>query len=453
MTILPANDTMPSLQKIGKNDIFYFGVNYMVNKTILDSGLVIISEYKPEFPSFSLSYSTRSGSRAENIETNGFHHFVEHMMFKGSQKYNLKKIADISDRLGGRLNAFTGKEVTQYYIKAIDGKLKESFDLLTDIVINSTFPKQEFLKEKNVVLQEINESDDDPDTFAFERFYENVFGDNGIAYPITGKAEGVAAFTYEATYDFYKKTYAPHNLLLSAVGSVQHEKLVAMAEQAFARFPAQKPGDFDFTAPQFNYKTFAKKNPSLNQLYAIIGFAGIPTDSPLKYEIMIMNDILGSGMSSRLFQGIREEKGLAYTVSSFVDTYLECGIHIIYAIIEPQKVSQYLKAVKEEIENLKKNGITKDELERAKDHIKSSVILGLEGNVSKMRFNVNQEFFLKRELETREIVDNINKVTGENINHLFKDFLNLQETAVFLYGNIREKKFTDNFVLNGFSFL
>ncbi|MCK5057190.1 MAG: insulinase family protein [Candidatus Aminicenantes bacterium] len=425
----------------------------MVKKTLLDSGLVVISEYRPEFPSFSLSYSLRSGSRAEDKKKNGIHHFIEHMMFKGSETYSAKKIADISDRLGGRLNAFTGKEITQYYIKVIDEKLKESFDLLTDIVMNARFPGDEFLKEKNVVLQEINESEDDPDTFAFERFYESVFLNNGVGFPITGNEDSVAGFDREMVYDFYKKNYVPGKLLLSAVGSIDHDELVELANRAFAAFPRKSPEDFSFSKPRFNFKSFIKRNSSLKQLYVIIGFEGIHTASPLKYRFMIMNDILGSGMSSRLFQKIREEKGLAYTVNSFVDTYLECGIHLVYAIIEPGKSAEYLTAVKEEIIMLKEGGITEEELNRAKDHIKSSVVLGLEGNVSKMRFNVNQEFFLKRELQVEEIIENIEKVTRDDINRLCEIFLNLQETSVFFYGNIPEREFLSKPGLNAFDFL
>lgn len=425
----------------------------MVEKTVLDSGLVIISEYRPEFPSFALSYSLRSGARAEEISNNGIHHFIEHMMFKGSAKYDAKKIADVSDRLGGRLNAFTGKEVTQYYIKAIDGKLPESFDLLTDIVMKSAFPGDEFLKEKSVILQEIKESDDDPDTYAFEKFYESVYTGNGIGLPIPGKENSVSGFDREMVFDFYKKNYTPAKLLLAAVGSVNHADLVELANSAFAGFPPQQPENFSFSEPRFNARSFIKRNASLNQLYVIIGFKAVPAASLLKYKFMVMNDILGSGMSSRLFQKIREEKGLAYTVNSFVDAYLECGIQLLYAIIEPNKAEEYLKAVKDEIVKLKKDGITKDELNRAKDHIKSSVILGLEGNVSKMRFNVNQEFFLKRELQTKEIIENINKLTAADINRLFKDFLDLQEAAIFFYGNIKRKKFSADSVLNGFDFL
>ncbi len=411
----------------------------MVKKTVLDSGLVIISEYRPQFPSFALSYSIRSGSRAENRENNGIHHFIEHMMFKGSEKYDLKQIAAISDRLGGGLNAFTGKEITQLYIKTIDGKLRESFDLLTGMVLNSTFPEGEFLKEKGVVLQEIKEAEDDPDTHIFETFYERVFADNGLAFPITGKEDQVSGFSRKGVFDFYKQSYIPANLLLALVGDVQHEELVDLAARAFAGFPRQKPGDFSFKEPGFCCRSFVKRNASLKQLYVVIGFEGISTVSPLKYQFMIMNDILGSGMSSRLFQAVREDRGLAYTINSFSDAYLGCGIQFIYGIIEPRKLDEYLKAVKEEILRLCQEGIMDQELIRAKDHMKSSILLSLESNVPKMRFNVNQEFFLNRELTIEEIAAEIDRVTSADIDRLCRDYLNLAEAAIFVYGDIPEE--------------
>jgi len=408
----------------------------MVERTVLDSGLVVISEFQPHSPSFSLSYSLRTGSRNESLSSIGIHHFVEHMIFKGSHQYDMKAIADISDRLGGSLNAFTGKEITQYYIKAVDGKLKESFDLLTDIVMNSVFLTGEFDKEKGVLLQEIKESDDDPDTFVFERFYESVFGRNGLAYPIGGKEEQVAAFTRDMVYDFYRKTYTPPNLLLAAVGNVQHRELVELAKQAFAAFPQQEPGRFDFQAPDFHWGSFSGRNKSLKQLYTVIGFAGVATASPVRYEFMIMNDILGGGMSSRLFQSMREEKGLAYTVNSFLDAYLECGIHLVYAILDPAHLDEYLAGVKAEIFRLQQEGISKVDLERACDHTKASILLSLESNTAKMRFNVNQDFFFGRELTVEEIIRDIDRLTVADINRVCRDYLDWQKATLFLYGDL-----------------
>jgi predicted Zn-dependent peptidase len=410
----------------------------MVKKTVLDSGLVIISEYIPAFPSFALSYSVRGGSRAETLDNNGIHHFIEHMMFKGTSKNNLKQIADISDRLGGQLNAFTSKEMTQYYIKAIDEKLEESFELLTDIVMNSTFPKEEFLKEQSVVTQEIKESEDNPDTHSFETLYEDVYKNNGLGYPIGGKENSVSNFRRDMVYDFYKKSYTPDNLVLAAVGNINHQQLVQLAADAFKHFPSRDPKDFAFQPPEFHAKTFIKKNPSLKQIYVIIGFEGLSSVSPLRHQFSIMNDILGGGMSSRLFQKIREEKGLTYTVNTFFDTYLDCGIHLIYSIVEKEKFDEYLEAVKTEILRLKREGITEQELNRSRDHIKASVILGMESNVSRMRFHVNQEVNLKREVTIEEIVESIDKTTVDDINRLFQEYLNLEKSAVFLYGDVAD---------------
>lgn len=412
----------------------------MVEKTVLDSGLVVISEYIPAFPSFALSYSIRGGSRVENEKNNGIHHFIEHMLFKGTSKYDLRQIADISDRLGGRLNAYTSKEITQFYIKAIDEKLDESFELLTDIVMNSTFPKEEFIKEKSVVVQEIKESEDSPETNAFETFYEDIYKQNGLGYPIGGKEKRVAAFEREMVYDFYKSNYTPDNLLLTAVGNVTHAQLVRLADNFFKKFPARSPRDFAFPVPTLFVNNFYKKNESLNQLYVILGFESLSSVSPLRNRFSIMNDILGGGMSSRLFQEIREEKGLAYTVSSFSDSYLDCGLHLIYSIIDKEKIDEYLDAVKAEIRHLKQKGITQEELDRSRDHMKASVILGLESNVNRMRLHISNELSLKREVTIEEIVDDINRATVEDINRLFHDYMDLDNMTVFFYGDVAEKR-------------
>jgi predicted Zn-dependent peptidase len=406
---------------------------------VLDSGLVVISEYIPAFPSFALSYTVRGGARAENEVNNGIHHCIEHMLFKGTPKYDLKQIADISDRLGGRLNAFTSKEITQYYVKTIDEKLKESFELLTEMVMKSIFPEDEFLKERSVLVQEIKEAEDNPEIHAFETLYEDIYKNNGLGYPIGGKEACVSNFRRDMVYDFYKKNYMPDNLLLAAVGNVKHDQLVQLAADAFKHLPSQSPRDFAFPSPIYHTRTFGKMNKSLKQVYAIMGFEGLASVSPERHWFSLMNDILGGGMSSRLFQEIREEKGLAYTVNSFSDNYLDTGLHIIYSVVDKEKTEEYLEAVRAEILRLKEKGISEDELKRARDHMKASVILGLENTVSRMRFHVNNELNLKREMTIEEIVEKINKAAVDDINRLVQDYLDLEKAAIFLYGDVEEE--------------
>lgn len=411
----------------------------MIEKTVLDSGLVVLSENIPVFPSFSLSFTLRNGSRAETTETNGIHHLIEHMVFKGSKNYNLKQIADISDRLGGQLNAFTSKEITQYYIKAIDEKLNDSFALLTDMVFESTFPQDEYIKERNVAVQEIKESEDSPETFAFETFYEDIYKTNGLGFPIAGKADVVAEFDPDMVFNYYKNQYSPDNFVLAAVGKVEHQKLADMAQNFFKHYPKRSPRAFSFEPPVFYPRSFAKSNRSLKQIYVILGFDSMPIISPLRHRFSILSDIVGGGMSSRLFQKIREEHGLAYTVSSFADSYLDCGLHLIYSVVDKEKVPEYLDAVKQEIVLLKKNGITQDELDRSRDHMKSSVLLSMENSVSRMRFHVNNELNLQREITMEEIVEDINRAGVRDFDEIIANELNLEKTALFLYGDISQK--------------
>lgn len=411
----------------------------MVEKTILDCGLVVISEYIKAFPSFALSYTVRSGSRAEIEDNNGIHHCIEHMLFKGSSKYNLKQIADISDRLGGRLNAFTSKEITQYHTKAIVEKLTESFDLLTDIVINSIFLPDEFAKEINVLVQEIKEAEDSPDTNAFETLYENIYQNNGLGYPIGGKEKRVSSFERDMVYDYYQTHYSPDNLLLACVGNIEHNQLVQLAADAFKHFPSRKPNDFSFPIPSYTARSFNKKNKSLKQVYAIIAFEAPSAISSLRHRFSIMNDILGGGVSSRLFQKIREEKGLAYTVNSFTDTYLDSGLQMIYSIVDKKKIDEYLEAAKIEILHLKEKGITRDELDRSRDHMKASVLLSLESSTSRMRFHVNNELNLKRESTIEEIVDDINRASVDDISRLYQEYIDMSNATVFLYGDIKPR--------------
>jgi predicted Zn-dependent peptidase len=409
----------------------------MVEKTILPCGLTVISENFPQFPSIALSYSLKSGSRAESAAAGGMHHLIEHMLFKGSRRFDLKGIADFSDRLGGHLNAFTGKEITQIYIKSIAEKLADSFALLSDIVFHSTFPEDEFSKEKNVIIQEIREADDNPENNAFETFFERIYADNPLGFPIAGREKQVSRLDRGLVFSYYQEKYAPENFLLSAAGRIRHRELVALAGDFFSSHPRRRPKPFRFPRARFRPKRFSKRNRSLNQCYVLAAVDSISLRSPLLHPFMIMNDILGSGMSSRLFQGIREEKGLAYNISSSVDSFLECGVQIVYAVIEPGREKDYFGALAREIGRLRKHGIGADELDRAKDHLKSAILLGLEDNAAKMRFNASQELYLGREQSVGAVIAEIDSTGVGDINGFCRRYLDLERAALFTYGGGR----------------
>jgi len=408
----------------------------MLEKTIHRTGLTILSYYNPLLPSFALSYTLKQGSRAETKENSGINHFIEHMLFKGTEKYNLKDIAQISDRLGGSLNAYTGKETTQFYIKAIDEKFDSAFNLLSDMVLNSVFPEDEFYKEKNVILQELKESSDNPDSHSFEIFYENFFLDNSLGLPIGGTETSVSLMKRETVYKYYKNHYKPSNLILTVSGNIKHKTILRAVDELFEDFSNNEVLSIDFKQINMNFSPIINIR-DLKQLYVIIGFKGLPSNSPLRYSFMVANDILGSGMSSRLFQKVREEKGLAYTINSFPDSFIEDGILMIHSIIAPENIERYFKAISNELSKLVKNGITDDELERSKDHIKSSAILGLENNTTRMQFLVNQEIYNREKIEIKDIIRKIENLKKENINNIFSSILNFNKNTFLCYGDTK----------------
>lgn len=405
-----------------------------MTRTVLKCGLTVIHEYIPTFPSFSMSYTLKSGSRAEDRSTMGVHHFIEHMLFKGSDKYSLKDIAELSDRMGGSLNAFTGKEITQYFLKALDEQYDMAFDLLSDIILNSTFIEEEFVREKNVIIQELKESEDNPDIYSFELFYEKAYADNGLAWPIGGTEPVVAGFTRDSVYSLYKELYKPSNLILTVCGNIEYERVMQSAEKAFGHFGDAVPSELNYDKPLCSTGSFLKPNENIQQAYLLMGVPGIAAASEDKYGFMIMNDILGAGMSSRLFQRIREELGLAYTISTFPDSFYDTGLQILYAIVESENVERCVEEIMVEIAGLKRDGIDKQELERSKDHIKASILLGLESNSAKMRFFTNQELYHEKSQGIQALIDEINGITVNNVNQIADKYLDTEKMIRFCYG-------------------
>jgi len=408
----------------------------MVKKTVLDCGLTVISEYYPDSPSAALSYTLKKGSRNEDRQDCGLFHFIEHMLFKGGAKYDYKAIAAISDRLGGQLNAFTGKEMTQYYLKVVRDKADQAFDLLSEIVFKSSFPADELEKERGVIIQEVRETLDNPDHYAFDLFYEKAFPGSGLALPIGGYEDTVAQLGHERIHSLYREIYHPANFVLASAGALGHEELLGLASGFFRGFPGREPHPFYYRG--FNWQAIQemKPNPSLQQAYVIIAFPGLAGASPEREAFMVLNDALGGGMSSRLFQSIREEKGLAYTINSFHESYFESGVHLVFAVIEPRQIAEYLAAVRAEVELFRDQGLSGEELARSKDHIRASVVLGLESNLARMRYLVNHELYHGAEIPLDELLGRVDAVSLEQLGELARHTLDIPRSSVYVYGNI-----------------
>ena len=406
----------------------------MRKKSLLDSGLTVVSEYRPGFPSLAISLTLKSGAARETPERNGVHHLIEHMMFKGSRHYSMLDIATMTDRLGGHLNAFTGREITQYYLKVLDEQAVPALDLLLDMVFRSTLPKKEVHREREVVLQEIREAEDSPETHAFENFFSRLYGNSGLGLPIAGTCESVSRLKRDFLMDWYTRNYNPANLMVTSVGNMEHVRLLDLVSRRIPDSDAASPSQVLPVPDGFRPGTSALPNPSLQQSYVIVAFPGLCASHPDRYAFSMVNDILGGGMSSRLFQSVREEHGIAYTVSSFHESFQSSGVHLLYAVMEPGQVMPYLEIVAGEIARLKAGGISADEMERARDHLKASLALGLEDNLNRMRFLVNRELFHIREAGVEDILARINEIQSDHLKQILDTNMLSEQAAVFVYG-------------------
>lgn len=408
---------------------------FTVTKTILPCGLTVLTGHNPYFPSFALSYTLRSGSRGETLETNGMHHMAEHMVFKGSKMYNYGRAAGIPGRMCSRVNACTTREMTRYFLTAPAEDLVPAFDLLTDMLMNPTFHEAAFTREKKVIVREIDEAVNNPGDHVFETFYRHFFKDNAIGFPIRGEKNNLLRWTCDDLRDFFRDKYRPENLLLSAAGKVEHRKLSALAEKAFSGFPAMSPPDFSFKTPTLNTGKCFERKRGIQKDRILIGLPGIPISSSRRYRFMVMNNILGGGIGSRLYRKAANMGGSISSVGTFADDYYDMGLHMIYAEVSPRAIRDYLNVVRDEIHCLKRDGVSGEEVQRAKESLKSTVILDVDNNFAIMKFIANHQLYLKKSMELEEIIAVINEISVDDINRLSSEFLELEKAMVFFYGD------------------
>jgi len=407
----------------------------MIEKTILPCGLTILSEKRSELPSLALSYTIVSGSRDEDHNQAGLHHFIEHMVFKGNPRYPQESIAQISDRMGGHLNAFTAKEITQYYTKAIPEHLETAIDLLSNLVFKAHFPPHEFQKEKEVVIQEIRESRDSPDNQVFDLFYERVYPDSSLGLSITGDEQSLDQLSPNTLKQYYLQQYQPQHAILTAVGSLDHQQLTALAEQFFLSYPASAPSGFkSISLPEFKPGIHQIAQPSLEQVYHLIGMPAPHAAHPHHAAYMLVNELLGGGMSSRLHQRLRESMGLVYSVNSFYENYRDCGLQMIFAVTQSEKLSEYRKAIEVELKTLHRQLPGKEEVDRVRDHLKASTILGLESNVARSRLLTNQWLYQGEFQTLEEMSAEITAIDDKAIAGILEEYFSLDQMAELRYG-------------------
>lgn len=391
------------------------------HKTILHNGTRVVTEKVSNVHSVSLGVYITCGSKDETPETNGLSHFIEHLFFKGTTSRSAKDIAVEIDAIGGELNAFTGREFTYFYARFLDEHLYKVWDLISDILKNSLFDEQEIELERNVILEEIKSFNDSPSDQSLHLLNQCLFEPHPISYPIMGPQDNIKKFTRNDILNFRAQHYNANNLIIGASGNIEHDSMVELASTL--NFTKAKEQRKMSSLSSISAKSRELERNEISQVHIAIGTRTIGYASEEKYPWLILNTLLGSGMSSRLFQRLREKEGLVYEVSSFLELFSETGMFAIYLVTDPKNVSSAVNCVWDEFKKLNKNGLEPDELERAKSHLKGNLLLSLESTTARMVRLLNNEMHLGRYVSTDETIEKIEKVNEQTISSIAQIYL------------------------------
>jgi len=408
-----------------------------IERVRLNNGLRIVTESMPYVRSVSLGIWIGSGSRAERGTENGISHFIEHMVFKGTKNRSAEEIARSVDSVGGGLDAFTSKELVSFNTKVLDEHLPVAFDVLSDLVLNPLFRQEDIEKEKGVILEEIKMEADQPEFVLHEAFINNFWKGHPLGKPILGTKETVKKFTPELVNDFYSRIYSPSNILITAAGNLNHKDIVRLVRDKFEEFSDRGglPSDF---APKAYAPIILKKKDSLEQVHITIGVPAYRLAHELRFPLYVLNTVLGGGMSSRLFQNIREKQGLAYAVYSELNLFSDTGCFTVYAGTAAETAKQVVTSVVQEFRNLKNELIGEDELRRAKDHLKGSLMLSLESTSSRMSNLARQELYFDRFMSLDEMLYSIESVSRFQVQQIAQEFFTGESIALAMLGRLGE---------------
>ena len=412
----------------------------MFIKEYLDNGIPVVMESIKNVRSVAVGIWVKVGSRYETPGKNGISHFLEHMFFKGTKKRSPKDIAVEIDTMGGDLNAFTSRENTAFYIKVLDEYLEKGVDLLSDIFVHSTFPEDELEKEKKIIKEEVKMVEDTPDDYIHDLFNQTIWGHEGLGQPILGRRETIAAFTREDLIHHISKYYGTKDIIISCAGKFQPAKLMELLRE---RFGGLRRGSEPEKGPTPEFKSDIKVyTKDISEAHICIGVPSVSQTSDDRYSLFVLNTLLGGGVSSRLFQEIRENRGLAYSVYSYTSMYLDTGLWGVYAGVSKKRIREVAELIIHEMLSLK-DTLTEDELDKAKRHLKGNMILGLESTNSRMNNIARQEIYFNRYFSPDEISKAVDVVSMKQIRELSERLLAKRSLSVTAYGPLQKD------VLNG----
>lgn len=417
-----------------------------IRRTELSNGLIVLTERMEHIRSVSMGVWVKTGSRDELPEVNGVSHFVEHMVFKGTKSRSAKNIAREVDAIGGNLDAFTSKETICFNIKVLDEHVPKALDVLTDLVMHPLFAPDDIDRECKVILEEIKMDEDNPDMLVHEIFTQSFWKDHPLGKPILGTRDTVRRLDQGTLFDFYGGRFQGGNMIFSAAGNLDHDAFVAMVADKLAYIPApQAAGTLDggpSNRPKVHARIVSKQKKSLEQLQLCLGVPAPAVNDEQRYTAAILNTILGGGMSSRLFQNVREDRGLAYSIFSELSSFRDTGSLCVFAGTSAQNAEQVIRLTVEEFNKLKGQPVPDEELERAKDQLKGNILLSLESSGALMSNLARQEMYFQRFYAVPEILEQVGQVSSEDVMRMAHQLFVPESVALAMLGNLNGLKIT-----------
>lgn len=412
----------------------------MYKKHVLENGLTIIGEEIPYVKSISLGVWINAGSRIEDEEISGVSHFIEHMLFKGTRNRTSKQIASEIDNLGGQINAFTSKECTCYYVKLLDSHIDIGIDVLSDMILNSKFNEDDLDKERSVIIEELKMYEDSPEDLAYDLLTENIYKNDPLGINIIGTEESLNRLNREKLLDYFNKYYVPNNSVIAISGNFNFDEIINKIEE---KFKVWKKRDVNVDIKKAEFKScFLTKNKDIEQVNLAMSLEAVPIESDKEvYALAVINTVFGGSISSRLFQKIREEKGLVYSIYSSQSLYRKCGELGIFASMSNEHLKEVYESIIEEIKIIKKYYLTDQEIKESKEQLKGSYILGLESTSSRM-MSIGRALLLNNKVEsTDDILKSIDNVDRETVKIVIDKIFNLDKLGVCIVGrDVEENK-------------
>ena len=406
----------------------------MVNIKLLDNGIRVVLEEIPYIRSVSFGIWMKNGSRNESIENNGISHFIEHMLFKGTNNRSARDIAEEMDSLGGQINAYTTKEYTCYHTRAFDKHIEKALDILSDMFLNSKFDDNDIARERKVIIEEINMYDDAPEEVVHDKLQESIWRGSSLGLPILGTVETISNFDSDILKDYFKNHYTNENTVISIAGNINQVESLKLIEKYFGHKEPVKTTDNEKYNTSYT-PSFIKNKKDIEQIHMCMCFPALNRDNEHKYDLAVFNTIFGGSMSSILFQKVREENALTYSIYSYISSYTDVGIFSVYAGMNPNQLEIVCQIIYDEMKNIKKNLISDRLINTTKEQIISNYIIGTESTVNRMTSS-GGSVLLRNSVQTQEeIIANMEKVTPKSVNDIINKILDFKNISISLSGN------------------